>query len=99
MSSPVSFATTNAGRFFEALRSENGNGATTTSPFTNAPMPRPLQAGPNRVEALPRTPAWSRAHRFQKRTFRVPADKTRSHSRPQVFRAAVFVCVDRFRRL
>src|SRR5207248_4375147 len=39
-SSPGSAVITRAGRRLVALRSENGNGMTTTSPFTNLPMQR-----------------------------------------------------------
>src|SRR3989344_4645905 len=39
ISSPSIFATTNAGLLFDFVKSENGNGKTTTSPFTNLSMP------------------------------------------------------------
>src|ERR1044071_4931406 len=47
MSLPVNDARTSAGRRLEALRSEKGNGTTTTSPFTNWPMLPLLQADPS----------------------------------------------------
>src|SRR5579859_535 len=57
MSSPVSAVTTNAGRCLLALKSEKGNGTTTTSPFTNLPMLHLLRGDSNLCPGqLPRQP-------------------------------------------
>src|SRR5215204_2033692 len=47
MSSPIRLTKTSAGRFLLAVKSERGNGKTTTSPFTNLPMPCLPPACPN----------------------------------------------------
>jgi hypothetical protein len=46
-SSPSNTATTKAGRLLAWVKSENGKGTTTTSPFTNLPKPRLLQVSAN----------------------------------------------------
>jgi hypothetical protein len=55
MSSPGKSAMTNARRRFTPVRSENGKGITTTSPFTNFPMPRLPPVYPNLSQELPRS--------------------------------------------
>src|SRR3972149_9234835 len=91
-SSPVRAAMTNAGRFFEALKSEKGKGTTTTSPFTNLPMRCPLQDDPNRGAKQTRTPTWSdRPSRpFLLARVLLPAlsDKKQNHRPPRVCRGA-----------
>src|SRR5215216_469902 len=91
-SSPLSVATTKAGRFFAALKSENGKGATTTSPFTNAPTPHPLQGDPNRGAAQIPKPTLSHAHLYRHRRvgrrYRAPTGTRQNRKRRSVFPAA-----------
>src|SRR4051794_22135396 len=66
----IKYLMTKAGRFLLALKSEKGKGVTTTSPFTNLPMPNPLLDDSNRArEQLPRQPSSGRLRKLGQTRF------------------------------
>src|SRR5215216_3848513 len=101
-SSPVSVATTKAGRFFAALKSENGKRATTTSPFTNAPMRHPLQGDPNHDvgRLLKRTSSY--VHRGQQQSSDQPhhvrEGMRQNHTRRPICQVVIAASAHRFRQ-
>src|SRR5579884_1855109 len=80
---------------FVALRSEKGNGMTTTSPLTNAPTRRPPRAGPSPYGEPFRMRATDRGHQLAAAG---QPGTIRSRARPRACRAAAGAALPRCER-